>query len=306
MYDIAIERNGVLSLTTGDIRHVDLADHISQKLYRALMLMPSSTATSVRSDRDDIVKQSIMGYLVSFFQRDYDVDPMKIEIIVGRTVDQQVTVSLRYRSEGEGEVAEARNAFSQAGGELRSTRYDPLWLSSITATEEVSICEYLSLDLYSSEIDVAVRPAGADGTLSHSAYLLPSTSDGSVTTLDLPVSIVTDSTKRRYVASRFAEGFITGEHVIEQLTVSSADVDYTLDEEYGEKIIIASVAGTIAGTLQVVCAPYRTTSYHERSTNPAEFVYQLRPSRGIYTLLFDRTVAPGNYLLSYVGLRRTQ
>jgi hypothetical protein len=306
MYDIAIERNGILSLTTGDIRHVDLADHISQKLYRALMLMPSSTATSVRSDRDDIVKQSVMGYLVSFFQRDYDVDPMKIEIIVGRTVDQQVSVSLRYRGDGEGETAEARNAFSQAGGELRSTSYDPPWLTSVAATEEVSICEYLSLDLYSSEIDVAVRPAGADGVLSHSAYLLPSTSDGSVTVLDLPVSIATDSEKRRYVVSRFAEGFVAGEHVIEQLTISGADVDYTIDEEYGEKIVVASVAGTITGTLRVACAPYRTVSYRERSINPAEYVYQLRPSRGIYTLLFDRTVAPGNYLLSYVGLRRTQ
>jgi hypothetical protein len=105
-----------------------------------------------------------------------------------------------------------------------------------------------------------------------------------------------------YPVGRYTDRFVEGEHILLGVTITSVSEGIVISgtREYGDEVIILHEGtGTISGTSYVITAKYASYVYRIKSPMARKHVYKLRPNRGKYFAMFDKTIKTGNYVLKY-------
>jgi hypothetical protein len=105
-----------------------------------------------------------------------------------------------------------------------------------------------------------------------------------------------------YPIGRYVTGYVEGDQVLLGATVTSVpeNMIFSRTSEYGEEVIIVHEgSGTITGTAYMVTAKYATRAYKVDRVMSRNHVFKLRPVRGKFYAIFDKTVKSGDYVLKY-------
>ena len=182
MYDIKINNDGTLDLSTGDARPVAYSAFVAQKIYMAIMSMPMNEVTGTDETKPDSVVLNITGYLANYFRYDLDVTPSGFSIDLLSRGSQRMSFSLTYEGVSpEGELVTTASGYSYniSAGTIQSIDYQPPWLETRESPEEEYITLGITVDSPTNEIEIPVEPARNKYSLGRSYdYITEDTESG--------------------------------------------------------------------------------------------------------------------------------
>lgn len=295
MYDIVVNRNGSYRISSGDLTNCERSLFLSQKIHRALMLMPTESLRAPRGDSYDAIAGPVTAYLAAYFASDPDVIPAGLSIGIERTAEQRTTLTISYRDTGDNAI-EVNSVLNHTAGTMTNIDFEPVHLSVRISPTYITVCYRIHIDDYTSLVELPVEPHFDAGDI----ILRDLTSTGAVVYTTLTVSIALTANFRSVVSHFLATAdYIPGVHSL--VSVSTEDA-VTIIWEYGEAVAVAAEDLTAIFTVVIATALQTSDTMVVQDVHSNAHPFPLRPTRGRYMALFPKSIAPGDYLLEYTGI----
>ena len=315
--DIIVDNEGVPILEDNDLAPAAYAQHLYQKIYKAIMNMPPNVISGISYDHASELTGALRGYFTEYFISDTDIDSGNIEIDIntGEAGGESATLKMSYTTSApdgsEVDIVEGLS-YSLEGGVLTTIDMEPPWLESIQGYYEISILHNVSISEFTSSIIIPVRPVPASYSYGNRTsrdnivLLKPSYPVGDTETTR-GFSFYTMPSRHMYPISRYISGLSDKVDVITGVEIDNWDdisSNFTKIKENGEVSLIArkATAMQITGTATIVTAVQVTSIWGVMEPVATEIVYPLSPIRGKIVAIFPKSVSPGNYVIKYTGI----
>lgn len=304
--DIRITTDGMLDMTSGDLTQTTMSEDIGQKLYRALLGMPSNIIVGQTRFSYADLQTSVKAYLMQYFMGDKTVNPGLISVGMASTYGgERTTVTLTYKDHtkyGGSVETTAGLEYAIADGSVPGVAFDRDELSQFenTATQLVRLPVVVTEPV--SVIEIPLPPATDLTTGTACVFALKEDSASIVNRTTHTFTIPTVNKKRTYTIVNFLTEPLPATASVYHARVTGSTVDYTLDIAFGQITISAGSEGVINGILDVFDCPNVTTVYELYDTHVESPAYPLSPLRGKYRVIFPKPLTAGSYMVQYTGI----
>ena len=302
--DIRITSDGMLDLSTGDLAMATASEHIAQKLYRALVAMPSNIIAGKRNKSYSVLQAMIRSFLQNYFAGDKDVIASNISVDMSSDTDSSSAhISLSYKGQADGVDISASQGMSYAvhDGTVDGIAFDRATFSEFAATTTIPVTVPMVLDEMTSYIVIPIMPANDGATGSPQIVIRDETDTRITSTQTYPFLINTSSRPRTYTVQNYLTASLPAGVTLLRADVVNASVDYEQSNEPGSVTISADAAGVVEGIVYAVNCDYLCTAYDVFETHIESPTYPLSPLRGQYRAFCSKPIPPGRYMVQYTG-----
>jgi len=305
-YDIKINKNGSIDLTSGDITPATYHEYVGQLIYSASMQLALELSTGKRIGDLSIAIEELRRKLISYLYSYGSIEPNNIEVFVEDASVGSASLRVRYR----GYSPEGLTMIDYTsplditieGGAYKSVELRPPYLTTATLSEAVPVKFHVSIDEQTKSVRIPGLPTcavlGSETPPEEYVFL---TNGSDISFNETTVSINLYGNVRTYVLSRFVDG------IIMSATITSGPTTAAIVTINGETALFYSGSESSSATAMVTTASAIQAS--RTITVPKDVgdgVFPLSPLHSPVTVEFERTIAPGRYVIQYNELREVR
>lgn len=312
--DCRIRPDGTMLIQSGDMAGASYSQFLSQKIYRALMLMDPSVVTGWSLLSVSETKTALMQYFHEVFGADSDIS---VEGFTVELTDSQSGADIGIRVDYKGKAPDGTpveiiqgTRYSLSSGAIKSVDFGPSWLRWIENPHVENVLHRFSVSNASREVELPLRPktvSNSPDEFTGASYmaLLPGSFAGTLTESEKSFSFTTSVTRLIYPISRYISGFNERSESVVGATISEGDDYVTVQKVDGVWSLVLSqpVEMLITGQAKTVNALQTSYDFILRDTIARDPVYPLAQTCGKYIAIFPRTIPAGEYMIQYTGVR---
>lgn len=304
--DLRITSDGVLDFSTGDIAQTTTAEDISQKLYRALLAMPSHLISGQAGLGYAELQTSVKAFLMNYFANDKLVNPALIAVSLASAQDgDAVSISLTYKDpSANGNAVETSSGMSYtlSDGTVTGVSFTSDTLSAFEAPATVPVQMPLVLTEPTTVIQIPIQPGIDPETGTVCIFAREETDTSNIARTLIPFTIHTADRKKTYTLANYVTQPMPAGSSVYSVAVTDATVDYSILSAFGAFSLSANTEGMINGTLTVFNCPYLASIFEVYDTHIESPAFPLSPLRGKYRVIFTKPIPRGRYVIQYTGI----
>ena len=303
MKDLLITKNGVPAFAFNQTVSCSDAQYILQMLYCSYMRIAHSDITGYQTVSRSSIESWLGDYLRQDLRGNPSIDPARISVkLEGDSSEMRSRITYTMDT---GEVLDTSAMpfpFSVDSGRMTSLDDPSEWLSVFTNSEEFDERVFVTLQKATTRIEVASLPIVSEDS---PGYLFVEGVSETFTTTEFSIDIIPG--KNIYlIAGSIAE---TGKTIISASLGSDAwpvEVVSLSGEPCIRTTAEITETFTVSGTCVLGQVAGISTEVEITDRIDMDPVYQLRPHRGRYVLVFRSLVREGNYWLAYPARRQVR
>ena len=303
--DIRITSDGMIDLSTGDLAMTSTSEFVAQKLYRALVAMPSNIIAGKQTKSYTALQAMIRSFLQNYFAGDKNIIAANISVDMSSDTDSSSAyITLSYKGNDENGDVSATQGMSYAihDGTVEGIAFDRTTFNGFASTSNIEVTVPLVVEDVTSYIIIPIMPAN-DALTGGTRIVIRTETDKRTTEMSTyPFLINTTSRPRTYTVQNYLTSRLPAGMTLIRADVANATVDYEQSDELGAITISADKAGIIEGTVCAINCDYLCTAYDIFETHIESPAYPLSPLRGRYRAFCSKPIPPGRYMVQYTGI----